>query len=255
VGPKTSFVKKPSKGAGTRTSRPRKGRYARLPVWKRLLLAAGLILVGFYSAATLTLVGLRRIDPPTTSVQIERRIQSWFTKPGPGLQAYQKEYVPVPLSRIALDLQHAVVSAEDARFYQHNGFDWKEIEQAANNDLEGRRLRGASTITQQLVKNLFLTTSRTAIRKAIEITIVPLAEAILGKQRILELYLNVIEWGPGVYGAEAAARYHYRTSASRLTRDEAARLAAIIPAPRHRKPSAMNEGSERIEKRMREVGW
>jgi len=224
-------------------------------VWKRLLLAVGFIIVAFYGAVILTLCGLRWIDPPTTSVQIERRVESWFAKSGPAFQPYHKEYIPVPLSRIAPDLQHAVVSAEDARFFRHNGFDWKEIEQAANNDLEGRRLRGASTITQQLVKNLFLTTSRTALRKAIEFTLVPPAEAILGKQRILELYLNVIEWGPGVYGAEAAARYHYRTSALQLTRDEAARLAAIIPAPRHRKPSVMNEASERIEKRMREVGW
>jgi monofunctional biosynthetic peptidoglycan transglycosylase len=219
------------------------------------LLGIALLVATFYGAVILALFGLRWIDPPMTSVQMERRVESWFAKPGPGFQPYHKEYIPVPLSRIAPDLQHAVVSAEDARFYKHNGFDWKEIEQAANNDLEGRRLRGASTITQQLVKNLFLTTSRTAIRKAVEITIVPLAEAILGKQRILELYLNVIEWGPGVYGAEAAARYHYRTSALRVTREEAARLAAIIPAPRHRQPAAMNEGSERIEMRMREVGW
>jgi monofunctional biosynthetic peptidoglycan transglycosylase len=224
-------------------------------VWRRLLLAVGLIVGAFYLAVILALCGLRRIDPPTTSVQIQRRIESWFTKSDPGFQPYHKEYMPVPLRRIAPDLQHAVISAEDARFYKHNGFDWKEIEQAANNDLEGRRLRGASTITQQLVKNLFLTTSRTAIRKAIETTLVPLAEAILGKQRILELYLNVIEWGPGVYGAEAAARYHYRTSALRLTREEAARLAAIIPAPRHRRPALMSESSERIQNRMREVGW
>jgi monofunctional biosynthetic peptidoglycan transglycosylase len=219
------------------------------------LLGIGLLIAAFYGAVILALFGLRWIDPPTTSVQIERRVEAWFAKPGPGFQPYHKEYIPVSLSRIAPDLQHAVVSAEDARFHKHNGFDWKEIEQAANNDLEGRRLRGASTITQQLVKNLFLTTSRTAIRKAVEITIVPLAEGILGKQRILELYLNVIEWGPGVFGAEAAAHYHYRTSALRLTRDEAARLAAIIPAPRHRKPALMGESSERIEKRMREVGW
>jgi monofunctional glycosyltransferase len=224
-------------------------------VWKRLLVVIGLIIVAFYGAVIVALIGAKWIDPPTTSVQMERRVESWFAKSGPGFLPYHKEYIPVPLSRIAPDLQHAVVSAEDARFYKHNGFDWTEIEQAANNDLEGRRLRGASTITQQLVKNLFLTTSRTAIRKAVEITIVPLAEAILGKQRILELYLDVIEWGPGVYGAEAAARYHYRTSALRITREEAARLAAIIPAPRHRKPAAMAESSERIEKRMREVGW
>ncbi len=212
-------------------------------------------MIACYSFAIVALIGLRWIDPPTTSVQIERRVESWFAASAAGSQSYHKEYDPVPLSRIAPDLQHAVVSAEDARFFKHNGFDWKEIEQAANNDLEGRRLRGASTITQQLVKNLFLTTSRTAIRKAIEVTLVPPAEAILGKQRILELYLNVIEWGPDVYGAEAAARYHYRTSAARLTREESARLAAIIPAPRHRKPAAMSESSERIQKRMREVGW
>ncbi len=245
----------PSKRGGARTGRSRKGLFARLPVWKRLLLAVGLAVIAFYGAAILALLALRWIDPPTTSVQIERRIESWFAKSGPGLQPYHKEYKPVPLSRIAPDLQHAVISAEDARFFKHNGFDWKEIEQAANNDLEGRRLRGASTITQQLVKNLFLTTSRTAIRKAIEVTLVPPTEAILGKQRVLELYLNVIEWGPGIYGAEAAARYHYRTSALRLTREESARLAAIIPLPLHRKPAAMNEASERIEKRMREVGW
>jgi monofunctional glycosyltransferase len=252
---KPTSPKKPAKGRALRRSGSQRGLLGRLSVWKRALLAIGVIIAAFYGAAFLLLFLLRWIDPPTTSVQIERRVESWFAKPGPGSQPYHKEYIPLPISRIAPDLQHAVVSAEDARFYKHNGFDWTEIEKAANNDLEGQRLRGASTITQQLVKNLFLTTSRTAIRKAIEVTVVPLAEAILGKQRILELYLNVIEWGPGVYGAEAAARYHYRTTAARLTREEAARLAAIIPAPRHRKPALMSESSERIQKRMREVGW
>ena len=116
-------------------------------------------------------------------------------------------------------------------------------------------MRGASTITQQLVKNLFLTTSRSFVRKGIEFTLVPLAERILGKRRILELYLNVIEWGPGVYGAEAAAQYHYGIPAARVNREQGARLAAILPSPLRRRPARMNEYSARILERMSKMGW
>ena len=112
----------------------------------------------------------------------------------------------VPLTRVALEFQHAVVAAEDASFYQHHGFDWREIRIAVEEDSDDRRVRGASTITQQLVKNLFFGTGRSFVRKGLEATLVPVAEFALGKRRILELYLNVVEWGPGVYGAEAAAR-------------------------------------------------
>jgi monofunctional biosynthetic peptidoglycan transglycosylase len=105
------------------------------------------------------------------------------------------------------------------------------------------------------VKNLFLTTRRSIIRKGVEVTLVPVAELILSKRRILELYLNVVEWGPGVYGAEAAARYHYGVSAAALGRDRAARLAAILPSPLRRKPARMNEISGRILERMARVGW
>jgi monofunctional biosynthetic peptidoglycan transglycosylase len=115
--------------------------------------------------------------------------------------------------------------------------------------------RGASTITQQLVKNLFLTTWRSPIRKGIEATLVPMTEVILGKQRILELYLNVIEWGKGIYGAEEAAKFHYKTQAARLSREQSARLAAIIPNPRTRRPERMNEYSSEIQIRMRQMGW
>lgn len=209
-----------------------------------------LAVFAFYATVIFLLFALRWVSPPTTSVMIERRVESWFSH-----ASYHKDYRPVPLNQISNDLQHAVISAEDGRFYQHHGFDWKEIDNAVNDDLEGKRLRGASTITQQLVKNLFLTTSRTAVRKAIEFTIVPLTEAVLSKQRILELYLNVIEWGPGVYGAEAAAHFHYHKPASALTRDEAARLAAILPSPRRRKPALMNESAERIRQRMSQAGW
>jgi monofunctional biosynthetic peptidoglycan transglycosylase len=115
--------------------------------------------------------------------------------------------------------------------------------------------RGGSTISQQLVKNLYLTTSRSFIRKGLEFAIVPLAERILGKDRILELYLNVIEWGPGVFGAEAAAGYHFKISAARLTRDQSIRLAAIIPSPRRRRPDRMTGYGEVIQTRMRQMGW
>src|SRR4029077_6078930 len=119
----------------------------------------------------------------------------------------------------------------------------------------GEVTRGASTITQQLVKNLFFTTHRNPGRKVFEYTLAPLAVLILGRDRVLELYLNVIEWGPGVYGAEAAAEYHYRTSAAALSREQSARLAAIVPSPRRRKPERMNQYGAIIQDRMRLLGW
>jgi monofunctional biosynthetic peptidoglycan transglycosylase len=215
-----------------------------------LLLGAAALVLSFYSAVILCMIVLRWIDPPTTSIQIERRIESWFSA-----DSYHKRYVFVPLSRISVDFQHAVISAEDARFYQHHGFDWRQVELAAAENMDGARLRGASTIDQQLVKNLFLTTSRSIFRKVLEAMLVPPAEVILGKRRILELYMNVVEWGPGVYGAEAAAQYYFHTSASQIGREQGARLAAILPAPRRRKPSSMANYASRILVRMRQAGW
>src|SRR5262249_48049753 len=149
------------------------------------------------------LVAVRTVDPPTTGVQIQRRVESWF-----GKAAYRKRQKFVPLWRISAELQHAVMAAEDPRFYSHHGFEWGEIQKVIEESAEtGKPARGASTISQQLVKNLFFTTHRNPVRKAFEYTLVPPAEFILGKRRILELYLNVIEWGPGVWGAEAAAEY------------------------------------------------
>jgi monofunctional biosynthetic peptidoglycan transglycosylase len=210
----------------------------------------GLVLLGLWSLAALMLVILRWIDPPTTAVQTQRRVQSWFQRP-----AYHKQYKFVPMAQISPDLQHAVVAAEDARFYQHHGFDWHAIELAAEEDLDGRRLRGGSTITQQLVKNLFFGTQRSFLRKGAEFTLVPVAEVALGKQRILELYLNVVEWGPGVYGADAACHYHFKTGPRNINRQQAAELAAILPRPLKRKPERMNNYSSRIQDRMRQMGW
>ena len=228
----------------TRTRKPRR--------WLRLILLAVLALAAaFYAVCVLSLVALRWVDPPVTTVQAQRRVEAWLQH-----KRYQKRYTFVPLSRISPDLQHAVISAEDGRFYQHHGIDWKEVQKVVDQDLDQGRLgRGGSTITQQLVKNLFLTTDRSVLRKAVEFTLAPAAELILTKNRILELYLNVIEWGPGVYGAEAASHAWYNVPAARVDREQAARLAALLPSPLRRKPARMNSYSAEILRRMSQVGW
>ena len=207
-------------------------------------------MVVFWSIAALMLVAARWINPPTTAVHIERRLQAWLHD-----TPYHKHYNFIPLSQISADLGHAVIAAEDSRFYEHHGFDWHEIKIAAEDDLEGDRTRGASTITQQLVKNLFFGTGRSILRKGAEATLVPVAEFVLGKQRILELYLNVVEWGPGIYGAESACLYYDNAAARSIGRQQAARLAAILPAPLKRRPERMNDYSGIILKRMVQMGW
>lgn len=184
-------------------------------------------------------------------MQIQRRVEAWAAG-----AAYEKRWHVVPLADIGPHLRHAVVAAEDSRFYSHGGLDLTEIERAIEQSRKrGRGLRGASTITQQLVKNLFLTTHSWWLRKAFEIPLALLAELILTKQRILELYLNIVEWGPGVYGAEAAARHHYGVAAAALGREQSARLAACLPAPRSRRPQTMNRYGAVIQRRMAEMGW
>ena len=207
-------------------------------------------MVLLWSLASLILLAARWFDPPSTAVHIQRHLQVWIHH-----TPYHERYKFIPLGQISLELQHAVVAAEDARFYQHHGFDWHQIQIAAENDLEGARTRGASTITQQLVKNLFFGTGRSILRKGVEFTLEPVAELVLGKRRILELYLNVVEWGPGVYGAEAASRYYDKTPARKLGRQQAAELAAILPAPLKRRPERMQRYSGLILERMRQVGW
>jgi monofunctional biosynthetic peptidoglycan transglycosylase len=217
---------------------------------RRILRFCFLAVVLAWCGAAAGLLALRWIDPLTTAVQAQRRIQALVHK-----TKYQKRYSFAPMERISPNLQHAVVAAEDARFYQHHGFDWKELQDAVEDKLEDGRTRGASTLTQQLIKNLYFGTSRSFIRKAAEATLVPVAEFGLGKRRILELYLNVVEWGPGVFGAEAAAQYHYHTSARRLTREQSARLAAVLPLPLRRRPDRMNGYSDKILGRMGQMGW
>ena len=225
----------------------RKGFLPCLRILVRWLVTGAVLL---WSGAALTLLAARWIDPPSTAVHVQRRFQAWIRR-----TPYHERYTFVPLNQISPDLQHAVIAAEDARFYQHHGFDWHEIEIAAEDDLDGGRSRGASTITQQLVKNLFFGTGRSYLRKGAEATLVPVAEFVLGKRRILEIYLNVVEWGPGIYGAESASRYYYGTEARNTGRQEAARLAAILPAPLKRRPERMNNYSALILERMRQLGW
>jgi monofunctional biosynthetic peptidoglycan transglycosylase len=229
---------------------PRRAKSGKRSVAPRLLRGMLFAVCGFYGVICLCLISLKWVDPFTTAVQMQRRVQSWM-KPGP----YHKEFTFVAMEQISPALQHAAVAAEDARFYQHHGFDWTEVQNAVEERRAGTRSRGASTITQQLVKNLFLTTSSTFVRKGIEATIVPLMELVLSKKRILELYLNVIEWGPGIYGAEAAARHYYRIPARRLSREQAIDLSTVLPAPLRRKPGRVTEYSRIVSDRMAQMGW
>lgn len=166
----------------------------------------------------------------------------------------------VRLSLIPGDVVHAVIVAEDGTFWSHEGFDWYELRESLERDLtEGRAVRGASTITQQLVKNLYLSSSKSPMRKLKEWVLTWWMEQNLPKSRILELYLNVIEWGPGIYGVGAAAQYHFGKQVSELSREEAARLAAIIPRPRRFRADSEARYVERYAKiilrRMDARGW
>ena len=140
----------------------------------------------------------------------------------------------VPYSRISRHLKRAVIAAEDAKFVDHEGFDWEGIQKAYDKNLKkGKIVAGGSTISQQLAKNLFLSTRRTPWRKLEEALITVMLENLMSKRRILEIYLNVIEWGNGVFGAEAAARHYFKVSAAGLGAEQAARLAAMVPNPRY----------------------
>jgi monofunctional biosynthetic peptidoglycan transglycosylase len=139
----------------------------------------------------------------------------------------------VPYERISIHLKRAVITSEDARFSEHEGVDWEAIEKAYETNLKrGRPVKGGSTITQQLAKNLFLSPERSYLRKGQELVITYMIEALWDKRRILEVYLNVVEWGEGIFGAEAAARHYYGMPASQLGPEQSARLAAYLPNPK-----------------------
>ena len=180
----------------------------------------------------LLILPMNVIQPPTTAVMLWRTGQRLAQGKRP---IYPRRDV-VARRAIAPSLRRAVLAAEDDRFYLHFGFDLEEIQNALDRAKRGRRLRGASTITQQVAKNLFLWEGRSFVRKGYEAYLTLVLEICLPKDRILDLYLNLAEWGDGVFGAEMAARTHFRKPASRLTPMEAARLAAILPSPRRWSP-------------------
>lgn len=199
-----------------------------------------LIIAGFlfsyllYEYATLpglsTIDRLRVTNPATTALMEIRK-----TSRGKSWKIFHQW---IPLSEISPHLVHAVVAAEDGSFYAHEGIDWYEVKESLERNVqEGRVVRGASTITQQLAKNLYLSNSRDPIRKLKEWIIAIRLENALSKRRILELYLNLIEWGDGIFGAEAASLHYFGKSANELTRDEAVRLAAVIPNPIRYRPT------------------
>jgi monofunctional biosynthetic peptidoglycan transglycosylase len=162
----------------------------------------------------------------------------------------------VPYERISVNLKRAVVASEDSRFAEHGGVDWEALEAAyERNNKRSKVVGGGSTITQQLAKNLFLSGSRSYLRKGQELIIAFMLETVMSKKRILEVYLNVVEYGRGVFGAEAAARHYYRTSAANLNAQQAARLAVMLPNPRyydkHRSTRYLERRTALIQRRMR----
>jgi monofunctional biosynthetic peptidoglycan transglycosylase len=167
---------------------------------------------------------------PSTSAFMETRLEVMQdSNPDAELQ-----YSWVPYAKISNNLKRALIASEDANFVDHEGFDWEGIQKAYEKNMKkGRIVAGGSTISQQLAKNLFLSGRRSPFRKIEEAAITVMMEAVMDKQRIFEIYLNVIEWGDGVFGAEAAARHYYRISASQLSPAQAAKLAAMVPNPRY----------------------
>lgn len=201
-------------------------RLAKFLAWLALAAAAVFLAV---QLSFLVRVWWWRDHNPGTTAFMERTLEQLREK----RPAAKLRHAWVPYERISTHLKRAIVVAEDARFVEHEGFDWEAIEKALEkNRRQGRIVAGASTISQQLAKNLFLSPERTPWRKGQEAIITVMVEHVLDKRRILEIYLNVIEWGEGVFGAEAAARHYFGVGAASLGPEQAARLAAMVPNPR-----------------------
>jgi monofunctional biosynthetic peptidoglycan transglycosylase len=213
-----------------------------------LLVLAALVLawvwIGLPPRSTVAALAKANPGPTRLMLQREQEARARGRKPRT-VQTW------VPLSGISRHLIHAVLSSEDQRFFGHEGVDWDAVQKSLEQDLEKRRFaRGGSTITQQLAKNLYFGTSRTPLRKLRELVVAHWLESDLSKLRILALYLNVIEWGDGIYGAEAAARYWYGKPASALSPSEAAGLAAMIPNPRRINPRVALARHQRATRRV-----
>jgi monofunctional glycosyltransferase len=220
---------------------------------RRIIAALLIVFVAFVTFSVGVILVFRFVAPPASALMIERRIESWRTG-----EKYSSQYQWVGIDRISPAAANAVIASEDQNFLNHYGFDWEAIERAVDHNENSRRVRGASTLTQQTAKNMFLWSGRTWVRKGLEAYFTVLLEACWGKRRILETYLNVAEFGDGVYGVEAASQRYFRKPASRLTSEDAAVLAAVLPNPHRLKanaPSAyVRERQQWILQQMRQLG-
>jgi monofunctional biosynthetic peptidoglycan transglycosylase len=206
------------------------------------------VLIGLYvgfEILTFPFLSIARLPTqnPTETALMRQRIQEAHDQ-GTTLKI---DYRWTPLTSVPRHVRTAILVSEDGTFYSHAGIDWHEVQESIETNWEkGRIVRGGSTITQQLAKNLYLSTSRDPIRKVKELILTGVLETTLSKKRILELYLNIIEWGPGVFGIEAAAQRYFHKPASQLSMEEGARIAAVIPSPLRHQPT---ETTSYVEKK------
>jgi len=208
----------------------------------KLILLAALV-------SSLPVLLFRFVNPPLSALMIERKIEN---------ETLRVQHQWKPWHELPDNLKMAVIAAEDQRFAEHNGFDFAQIQRALKQNGQGGALRGASTLSQQVAKNLFLWSSRSWLRKGLEAWFCMLIELIWPKQRILEVYLNIAEWGNGIFGAEAAARRHFGISATYLNERQASLLAAVLPNPHRFNPVHPNSYIQRraiwIRKQSRQLG-
>ncbi len=198
-------------------------------MWKKILKWFIRLVLGFVIGSAVLVGVYAVVRPPFTPLMVLRVFEGWFEGRSVGINKQWKDY-----EEINPAVFKALMAGEDGGFLKHNGFDWKAIDRARerNEKAKGKKLYGASTISMQTAKNVFLWHGRNYIRKGLEAYFTVLIEAVWGKKRILEVYANVIEWGDGIYGVEAASQFYFKKSAKNLTAGEAALLASIVPNPR-----------------------
>jgi monofunctional biosynthetic peptidoglycan transglycosylase len=240
-----------SKGQATRGSGRKRQRVTGLRRWLRWIAIA--VLCGLLLSVLQVLV-LRVVDPPFSAFMAERQVAAWTDGDlNPAIS-----YAWRDLDGMAPSLPLALVAAEDQNFRNHSGFDFAAIRKARASNARGHKVRGASTISQQVAKNLFVWSGRSWVRKGIEAWYTVLIEAFWPKHRILEMYANVAEFGDGIYGAQAAARHFFGVDASRLTPEQSARLAAVLPSPRRydaqRPGPYVQRRSRGIQRQMHHLG-
>lgn len=220
---------------------------------KKLLKYILFTLVGLLLISVLLVLIMRWVNPITSTLLVERKIASWRTNQHLIIQREWKGWY-----EISDDLKLAVISSEDQNFPYHHGFDMEAIEKALKHNTEGGNIRGASTISQQVAKNIFLWSDRSWFRKGLEVWFTAWIEVLWPKERILEVYLNSAEWGNGVFGAEAAAQYYFHISARQLNKKQASLMAAVLPNPRVWNPARptdyINSRSSWIQKQMSNLG-